>query len=187
MKLYAIAAVAQNQGIGLNGAIPWHIPGDLASFKRKTTSHAIIMGRKTWESIGRRRLPLRTNIVVSSSPDLREQGAFDLQVASLGDAIAAAGAAGHAEAWVIGGARLYEEAIPLLDGMFITSVDLAPECDAFFPALREGAWEVVSDLVFLADGGGTPTPAHSFTELRPTSPQRLAAPGEPAWLPAPHV
>jgi dihydrofolate reductase len=135
MRRSLIVARARNGAIGLANAMPWHLPADLAHFKRTTLGHPVIMGRRTWESIGRA-LPGRRNIVVSRTPGFRAEGAE--VVASLAEAWRAA--AGADEAFVIGGARLYAEALPEADRIYLTEVAGEPEADTYFPELEPGDW-----------------------------------------------
>lgn len=135
--LTLIAAVAANGVIGKDNRLPWHLPEDLGHFKALTTGHAVIMGRKTWESLPAkfRPLPQRVNIVVTRDAAFRAAGA---EVAhSLADAIAAAG---DADAFVIGGADLYAQALPLAGRLELTEIDVACDGDAFFPEVDRGDW-----------------------------------------------
>lgn len=130
-----IVARARNGAIGKDNAMPWHLPADLAHFKRTTLGHPVIMGRRTWESLGRA-LPGRRNIVVSRTPGYRAPGAE--VVGSLAEAWAEAGDAG--EAFVIGGAQLYARALPEADRIYLTEIDGDVPADAYFPALAPGDW-----------------------------------------------
>ncbi len=130
-----IVARARNGAIGIANAMPWHLPADLAHFKRTTLGRPVIMGRRTWESIGRA-LPGRRNIVVSGTPGFRAEGAE--VVGSLAEAWRAV--EGAEEAFVIGGARLYAEALPQADRIYLTDVAGEPAADTFFPALDPGQW-----------------------------------------------
>ena len=134
MTLALIVAMARNRVIGHQNKMPWHLPAELAYFKRITVGHPIIMGRKTYESIGRP-LPGRQNIVVSRNTDFTAPGVE--VVHSMADAIARTGGV---NAFVIGGATLYLEALPFADQLYITEVDAMPEGDTFFPALNEHEW-----------------------------------------------
>jgi len=133
--LSLIVAVAQNGVIGINNTLPWRLPEDLKRFKALTSGHPIIMGRKTFESLGRP-LPNRRNIVISRNPDCVFAGAEVF--ASIEDAIAACKDA--EKAFVIGGGEIYRQALALVDELQITEVDLAPEGDAFFPAIDMSIW-----------------------------------------------
>lgn len=129
-----IAARARNGAIGKNGDIPWHLPEDLALFKRETLGGAIIMGRKTWESLPFKPLKDRLNIVVSRDTSLHEH-----VVGSVEEAIALAQAQGYFRIYGIGGQGIYEAMLPLAHRLLITEVDTVVEdADAFFPNEGEG-------------------------------------------------
>jgi dihydrofolate reductase len=144
-RLELIAAVAANRVIGRGGQLPWHLPDDLKRFKQLTTGHPIIMGRKTYESIGRP-LPGRLNIVVSAS--LSSPPHADVTVArSLDDAIRAAAAATSASrAFIIGGAALYAAALPHVEVMHLTELDEAVDGDTFFPPFDRTQWRLVEEI-----------------------------------------
>lgn len=131
--------MATNRVIGINNGLPWHLPNDLRHFRRTTTGHAVIMGRKNYESIGKP-LPDRTNIVVTRNPDYRAPGC--VVVHSLAEAIAAAGA--DNEIFVIGGAEIYAQALPLARHMHLTLVHADVAGDAYFPEFDWKAWHLVS-------------------------------------------
>lgn len=137
MSLALIVAMAKNRGIGLKGALPWHVPEDLKRFKALTMGHAIIMGRATHESIGRP-LPGRKNIVVTRGP--RSFPGCE-RAGSLDEALALC--AGDPMPFVIGGAQLYAEALPRVTHLFLTELDREVEADTFFPELQPGAWREV--------------------------------------------
>ncbi|WP_079419993.1 dihydrofolate reductase [Thiomonas intermedia] len=127
-QLILIAAVARNGMIGKDGGMPWHLPADLQHFKRLTLGHPILMGRRTWDSLGRP-LPGRRNIVVSRQPGWQAAGAEHAE--SLEAALQRV--AGDALAFVIGGAQLYAQALPLADALELTEIDQAFEGDTRFP------------------------------------------------------
>jgi len=133
-----IAAMARNRAIGLAGAMPWHLPGELRHFKETTMGKPIVMGRKTWESIGRA-LPGRQNIVVTRNREYCAEGCLVVQSLSL----AIEGAEGD-EIMVIGGGELYRQALPLADRMVLTLVDCATAADTWFPEWYENVWSEVS-------------------------------------------
>ncbi len=135
--LTLIAAVARNGVIGIGNRLPWHLPADLRHFKALTTGHAVIMGRKTWESLPEtfRPLPGRQNIVVTRNADFRAAGAT--VVNSLPAAIAAADGD---EAFVIGGAELYAAALPLADRLQLTEIAAAFDGDTHFPVIDPQQW-----------------------------------------------
>lgn len=136
-----IVAMAENRVIGRDGDLPWRLALDLKRFRERTTGHHVIMGRKTHESIGRP-LPGRTNVVLSRNESFAADGCT--VVRTLDDAFAAAQAAGDPEAFVIGGARVYESALPHAHRVYLTRVAATVEGDAYFPALDESQWREVS-------------------------------------------
>jgi dihydrofolate reductase len=139
MRINIIAAVAANGVIGIDNRLPWRLPEDLAHFKRVTLGHPILMGRKTFESLGRP-LPGRDNIVITRNPEYAPAGART--AASIEAALALC--ADAAEAFFIGGADLYAQALPLAHRMLLTEVKLAPEGDAHFPEFDRAAWRETS-------------------------------------------
>jgi dihydrofolate reductase len=144
-RVSMIAAMGRNRAIGMNGAMPWHLPGELQHFKQATMGKAILMGRKTWQSIGRP-LPGRQNIVISRNSDFIADGA-DL-VTSLQAAIDAAEAE---EVMVIGGGQLYQLAMPLAQRMLLTLVETDPPADTWFPEWDEGQWQQTASKLYQAD------------------------------------
>ena len=136
MKLAMIVAQSKNRVIGRENDLPWRLPNDLQYFKRVTMGRPIIMGRNTFESIGRA-LPGRTNIVITRNADYSAPGIK--VVHSLEQAVELAKSVclveGVAEAMVIGGAQIYQQALPMADTLYITEVDAVIEGDAFFPQL----------------------------------------------------
>lgn len=134
-----IAAVAENGAIGRDGTIPWHIEGELAFFKRETLGGAVVMGRRTWESLKGRPLPDRLNIVVSSRDLDLPEGV--LIARGVGAALQAADDAGYARVYGIGGYSIYEEMMPWCDRMVITRVPQSvPDADTFFPETDDDLW-----------------------------------------------
>jgi dihydrofolate reductase len=138
-RLTLIVARARNGVIGKDNAMPWKIPGEQAYFKRVTMGHPIIMGRKTWESIGRP-LPGRRSLVVTRNPGFVAAGAE--VVTSLDAALAACAEA--AEAFVIGGAELYRLALPRADRLLVTEIDHDFDGDTTFPAPDSVRWREVA-------------------------------------------
>jgi dihydrofolate reductase len=134
--LTIIVAADQDNGIGINNTLPWRLPEDLAHFKRLTTGHAIIMGRKTFDSIGRP-LPNRRNIVVTRNAGWRHDGVDS--VTSLDEARQLVAA--EAEAFIIGGAQIYQQALAFADQVVLTRVGGNFKCDAHFPALPQAEWQ----------------------------------------------
>ncbi|MDZ5698202.1 dihydrofolate reductase [Chelativorans sp. M5D2P16] len=143
MKIALVVAVARNGVIGREGTMPWWLSTDLKRFKAITMGKPIVMGRKTWESIGRP-LPGRLSIVISRNPAYRAEGA--VTVGSLEAALQKArGEADEAaEVCIIGGGEIFREALPLADVLHVTYVDVEVDGDAFFPAVDPGIWQAVS-------------------------------------------
>ncbi|MGJ8688855.1 MAG: dihydrofolate reductase [Gammaproteobacteria bacterium] len=169
MKLALIWAMSRNRTIGRNNALPWHLSEDLQYFKRVTMGKPIIMGRKTYESIGRP-LPGRANIVITKDLDFTAPGIK--VVHSLEDARALAESIalidGADEAVIIGGAQIYALALPVADRLYLTQVHAEVEGDAHFPVFDLTQWEELGREDFLAAG---PNPYdYSFVVLeRPTA------------------
>jgi dihydrofolate reductase len=124
-----LVAMAENRVIGNKGAIPWHIPEEVAFFKRTTMGHTLVMGRKTYDSIGRP-LPGRTNIVISSQPDLAIEGC--LMAASLQEAISLAIPL-HKKIFIIGGGEIFKQAMVLADSIYLSVIHRHVDGDVFFP------------------------------------------------------
>jgi dihydrofolate reductase len=150
MKLHLIFARARNGVIGRNNAMPWHLPEDLAHFKRTTLGCPVIMGRKTWDSLPPkfRPLPGRANIVVTRDAAWQAVGA--VRAGSLEDAIAAC--IGASDVWVIGGAQMYRAAEPLASTAVVTEIDADFEGDAFAPDLGAAWTEVARERMVSASG-----------------------------------
>jgi dihydrofolate reductase len=138
-RISIIAALARNRVIGIENRLPWRLPEDLARFKALTLGHPVVMGRKTFESLGRP-LPGRTNIVITRNPGYRPAGC--LVADSLSAALALCREAD--EAFFIGGAELYAQALPLADRLYLTEVQLDAAGDAWFPEFDRGAFREVS-------------------------------------------
>jgi len=137
-KVTVIAAVAENGVIGVENRLPWHLPDDLRHFRALTRGHAIIMGRRNYESIGRP-LPERNNIVITRNPDFTAPGCQ--VVHSLEQALAAATSQ---EVFVIGGAEVYRQALPIADKLVITVVHAAVAGDVSFPEYPANAWREIT-------------------------------------------
>ena len=134
--------MARNRAIGKNNAIPWHISEDLKHFKRLTLGKPVLMGRRTYESIGRP-LPQRLNIVLSRDPTFHADGV--VHAATLDEAIRLADESRLGkEVMVIGGAAIYELALPRTRRIYLTEVELDPEADTFFPPLESHEWRETS-------------------------------------------
>ena len=151
MRLAVICAMSKNRVIGKDNGLPWHLPGDLKHFKQTTLGSPIIMGRKTWESIGRP-LPNRINIIVSRSGEIKSDGvktfnslsrALELAEKSLIENDAK-------EIFVIGGAELYKEAFPLASRLYLTRVDSVIDGDTYLKGFNEADWVEVSRTYFNA-------------------------------------
>ncbi|KUJ83660.1 type 3 dihydrofolate reductase [Microbulbifer flavimaris] len=147
-----IAAMARNRAIGRENALPWRISGDLKFFKRVTMGKPVVMGRKTFESIGRP-LPGRLNIVITRNAEWHAEGVS--VVTSLEEALRLAGESarlgGAEEVMVIGGAEIYRQALPLAKRLYVTEVDADVEGDAFFPEFAGGWSETRRDCYSASD------------------------------------
>ncbi len=137
-NLTIIVATDNCLGIGISGTLPWHLPEDLAHFKQTTSGHPIVMGRKTFDSIGRP-LPNRRNIVITRDATWHHPGTES--VTSLEQAIALTATI---LTYIIGGAQIYAQAFPLASRLIITEIDKRFDCDAFFPAIDRQLWQEVS-------------------------------------------
>jgi dihydrofolate reductase len=137
-----IAGIAQNNCIGNNGALPWHIPEDLKHFKELTTNKTVVMGRKTWESLPEkfRPLPNRKNVVITRQTDYAAPEGV-LTFSSTTDAFAQLATE---DIFIIGGAELYKQTIDQADALEITHIDQTVEGDAFFPQINAETWREVS-------------------------------------------
>ena len=139
--LSIIVAIAQNRTIGHNNALLWHIKEDMRFFRTTTSGHPVIMGRKTFESLGCRPLPKRTNIVISRS-EREYEGA--LLAHSLEEAVRMAG--DDSEIFIIGGAQIYKEALSIADRLYITRVERDYEGDTSFPEVDMSQWRLVDEM-----------------------------------------
>ena len=141
MLLSAITAAAENNVIGKDNRLPWHLPADMRYFKATTMGHAVILGRKTFDSFGKA-LPGRTNIVITRGT-LALPGA--VVVHSVGEALARAREIEARETFVLGGAQIYAETLPILDRIYLTRIFETFEGDAFFPRLDPREWELAGE------------------------------------------
>lgn len=142
MRLSLIVAMSRGRIIGRSGDLPWHLPADLARFKRLTMGHHLIVGRRTWESIGRP-LPGRRMIVVSRNRRL-ELPEEVLRAGSLDEALEMAEASADEEVFIGGGASLYGEALERIDRLYLTEIDAAVEGDTQFPPWDRTRWVLLS-------------------------------------------
>jgi dihydrofolate reductase len=142
VKLSLVAAVARGGVIGRGGALPWHLPEDMARFRETTMGHPVVMGRRTWDSLPDRFRPLpgRRNVIVTRNEAWAADGAE--RAGSLEEALELLRDACHV--FVIGGGELFAEALPVADELRLTEIDLEVEGDAFFPPWERNAFEEVS-------------------------------------------
>jgi len=163
IKVAMIAAMGRNRVIGRDNQMPWHLPEDLKYFKATTMGKPIVMGRKTFDSLGRP-LPGRANIVVSRQSGLSIPGVEVVASIEQGLELAQQRAEqdGVDEIMVIGGGNLYEQCLPLAGRLYLTRVQLEPEGDAWFPAINDADW-VLRESRTVAAGEGFP--AHSYEVL----------------------
>ncbi|MFC8599471.1 dihydrofolate reductase [Isoptericola sp. NPDC057191] len=137
--------------IGASGDIPWRVPEDFAHFKATTAGHPVVMGRRTWESLPRRPLPGRTNVVVTRQHGWSDDGALAAPTIDAALALAAA-APGGDEVWVMGGGEIYAATLPVADRLVVTEVDLGVEGDAFAPVV-DATWTLVADGTWATSSG----------------------------------
>jgi dihydrofolate reductase len=135
-----IVAMSENRVIGRDNGLPWHLPADLKHFKVITTGHPIIMGRKTFESLGKP-LPRRTNIIVTRQEDYAVEGA--VVVHAIAEGLEKAKEQQDEQVFVIGGAEIFKQAMPQVDTLFLTWVHAEVEGDVFFPELEPDEWQEV--------------------------------------------
>lgn len=148
-RISIIVACATNRIIGVGGKMPWHLPGDLRRFKQITMGHTIVMGRKTWESIGRL-LPGRRHVIVTRQPGYGVAGAT--VVHSIDAAISAA--RDDREIFIIGGSEIYALALPETDRILLTEIKKDFEGDAFFPEITAGEWREIGRANMQDDASG---------------------------------
>ena len=147
VKIAMIAAMASNRVIGLDNAMPWHLPEDLRYFKATTLGKPIIMGRKTWDSLGGRPLPKRRHIVISRQADFKAEGCESVQ--NLEAALALV--KDETDAFIVGGAQIYELALPYLDILEITVVHASLDGHVYFPDWDKSPFECIASLHHPAD------------------------------------
>ncbi len=148
MHISIIVAAAENNAIGKNNQLLWHLPNDLKFFKNTTWGMPVIMGRKTFESVNRP-LPGRMNIVITRQADWKADGVTS--ATSLKDALHKPEAANYKQAFVIGGGEIYKDALTKADIVYLTRVHRAINGDTFFPQLHEDVWEMVHNEDFEKD------------------------------------
>ena len=145
MRVSFIVAKAENNVIGINNKLPWHLKDDLQNFKKITTGHHILMGRKTFESIGKA-LPNRVSLVISSEP--RPVSESVIWYNSIFRAIKHAERAGETELFIIGGEKIFKYALSLVDRIYLSEVEGDIKGDTYFPALSIKNWKVISEQKF---------------------------------------
>ena len=142
-----IVAIAENRAIGKDNDLLWHLPADLKRFKKITSGHPVIMGKRTWESLPRRPLPGRRNIVITDLPGERIEGCE--MAYSLEEAIARCSP--DEENFIIGGASVYRQFLPVADRLYLTLIHKSFEADVFFPEIDFSRWKLISKEDFPAD------------------------------------
>ncbi len=142
-----IVAIAENLAIGKNNDLLWHIPADLKRFKQITSGHPVIMGKRTWESLPRRPLPNRRNIVITDNPGEQIEGCE--MAYSIEDAVEMCRA--DEENFIIGGASVYRQFLPHADRLYLTLVHKPFEADVFFPEIDFSQWKMIAKEDFLPD------------------------------------
>lgn len=145
MHISLVAAIGENFELGGKGNLLWRLPNDMQKFKQITSGHHVLMGRKTYESLPPkfRPLPERVNIVLTENSHFQAQGCF--VVNNLADALELAQKAGESDLMVIGGAKIYNQCLPLADTLYITKVHgTFPEADVYFPDWNDSKWNLVS-------------------------------------------
>ncbi len=142
MIISSIVAVAKNRVIGNDNDIPWRLSTDLKYFKKQTSGHHIIMGRKSFLSIGKP-LPNRTNVIVTRDPYFIASNC--IVVHSIPEALKIAEKRGETEAFITGGGMIYEQTMDIVDRLYITEVDAEPEGDVHFPEIDYSKWKLISE------------------------------------------
>lgn len=145
MKISLIVAKSENNVIGINNKLPWHLKDDLQNFKKLTMGHHILMGRKTFESIGKP-LPGSMSLVISSEPRPATESVFWFQ--NIWRAIKQAERAGETELFIIGGEKIFKNAVSIADRIYLTTVLGEVKGDTYFPALSMKNWKLVSETSF---------------------------------------
>lgn len=148
MIISLVVAAANNNAIGKDGTMPWHLPNDLKHFKNVTWGMPVVMGRKTFDSLGKA-LPGRKNIVITRQPGWKAENA--VSVSSVEDALFLAGETDAREVMVIGGGEIYRTVFAKAKRIYLTRVEAEPEADTFFPAVDPKEWRLVSQKNYEAD------------------------------------
>lgn len=146
-----IAAVAEDYGIGNKNDLLWHIPEDLKRFKKLTLGQAVIMGKKTWESLPRKPLPGRKNIVITDDP--LECIDCSITAYSIEDALSKCDK--NEEIFIIGGGSVYRQFMPLADRLYITHIHKSAQADTYFPVIDPGVWQPIEKEEYRQMGAGT--------------------------------
>ena len=172
MNLALVAAIARGGVIGRDGGLPWRLPGDLARFRELTMGHAVVMGRRTWESLPERFRPLpgRRNVVVTRNPSWTAEGVD--RAGSLGAALGLL--TGDEHVFVIGGGSIFAEALPLADELVLTEIDLDVDGDTFFPEWDRDAFEESSREEQVAEDG-TPLAFVRYERRGPSARRQISA------------
>lgn len=153
MTISLIVATSLNRGIGKDNQLPWHLPADLKFFKQTTMGCPVVMGRKTFQSIGRT-LPGRKNVVITRDASFNSDGKFDITLAS-GLPEALAELSGEKEVFIIGGGEIFRQSMDLADTIYLTVVNTVLEADVFFPEIDQAAFELVWEEKHPADEKNT--------------------------------
>lgn len=148
MIVSMIAAVAKNNVIGKDNKLLWKLSDDLRRFKRITSGHAVLMGRKTFESLGKP-LPNRTNLVVTRDENFAAEGTHVFN--QINEALEYARSEGEEELFIIGGGEIYQMMLPAANKMYLTKVHTQPEGDTFFPEIHDEEWDVINEEAHKAD------------------------------------
>lgn len=149
MLISFVVAAAENNVIGKDNQLLWNLPNDMKFFKNTTWGMPVVMGRKTYDSMGGKPLAGRTNIVITRQADWQAEGA--VTVGNLEQALEAGAATDAKEVFVIGGGEIFRQALPQARKIYLTRVHTNIDGDAFFPEIRNGEWELLSQLDFPAD------------------------------------
>ncbi|PQA60506.1 dihydrofolate reductase [Siphonobacter curvatus] len=163
--IHLVVAVAENGAIGKDNQLLWHLPDDLKQFKKLTSGHTVVMGRKTYESIGKP-LPNRTNVIITRNENYEAPGC--IVVSSLEEAIRT-----ESDVYIIGGAEIYQQALPLTDRIHLTEVQASVEGDTFFPKLDSAEWHELSRETHPTDEKHTY--AFDFVELERSTIEKIEA------------